>query len=96
MESYDLSPAPTVIELDTRSDGSVIQAILGRITGRSTVPNVILQVRIIGPSQRVILANADAQASSIGGSDDISLLDEQNKLKEMLEASGVKVLAIKE
>ncbi|THH31785.1 hypothetical protein EUX98_g2411 [Antrodiella citrinella] len=78
LESYDLSPAPTVIELDTRSDGSVIQAILGRLTGRSTVPNVILL------------------SSSLGGSDDLALLDQENKLKEILEGGGVEVQAAKE
>ncbi|KAI0798429.1 hypothetical protein BC629DRAFT_1499831 [Irpex lacteus] len=44
LNTYGLSPPPTVIELDLRSDGPIIQAILKRLTGRGTVPNVVLQV----------------------------------------------------
>ena len=44
LETYHLMPHPTVIELDTRTDGLLIQTILARLTGRSTVPNIILQV----------------------------------------------------
>ncbi|TCD71268.1 hypothetical protein EIP91_011747 [Steccherinum ochraceum] len=73
LESYNVSPPPFVVELDTRSDGPVIQAILKRITGRGTVPNVILQ------------------ASSIGGSDGIAVLDQEGKLKELLEEAGLTV-----
>ena len=46
MSTYELSPPPTIIELDLRSDGPIIQSVLRRLTGRGTVPNVILQVRI--------------------------------------------------
>lgn len=45
LETYHLSPVPTVVELDTRTDGLLIQTILTRLTGRSTVPNIILKVR---------------------------------------------------
>lgn len=44
LASYQLSPTPFVVELDQRSDGPVIQEILARLTGRRTVPNVLLQV----------------------------------------------------
>lgn len=36
------------------------------------------------------------QAASIGGSDDIQLLDEEGKLREMLQEDGLKVQAVKE
>ncbi|PSR79233.1 hypothetical protein PHLCEN_2v7091 [Hermanssonia centrifuga] len=72
LESYNLSPPPTIVELDTRSDGAIIQTILGRLTGRRTVPNVLLQ------------------GGSIGGSDDLALLDEQQKLVSLLEGEGLK------
>lgn len=46
LESFNLSPSPFVVELDQRSDGVAIQAILSRLTGRKTVPNVILQASV--------------------------------------------------
>lgn len=44
LHSYELDPPPVVIELNTRSDGPMIQKILARLTGRRTVPNILLQV----------------------------------------------------
>ena len=46
LTSYDLSPPPKVIELNLRSDGPQIQAILARLTGRKTVPNILLKVGV--------------------------------------------------
>ena len=48
LASYEIEPAPKVIELNVRSDGPLIQAILARLTGRKTVPNVLLKVRLPG------------------------------------------------
>ncbi|KAH9957347.1 hypothetical protein BC827DRAFT_1094096, partial [Russula dissimulans] len=45
---YDLVPPPKVIEVDLRDDGDFIKAVLTRLTGRSTVPNVILRGKSIG------------------------------------------------
>ena len=42
---YDISPAPKIIELNMRSDGPQVQGILKRLTGRSTVPNILVKVR---------------------------------------------------
>ena len=42
---YDISPAPKIIELNMRSDGPQVQGVLKRLTGRSTVPNVLVKVR---------------------------------------------------
>ncbi|KAH8107896.1 thioredoxin-like protein, partial [Cristinia sonorae] len=65
LESYNLSPAPFVIELDSRSDGPVIQAILRRLTGRGTVPNVILQAKAIGGSDDIQLLDQTGELKEI-------------------------------
>ncbi|KIP06501.1 hypothetical protein PHLGIDRAFT_72581 [Phlebiopsis gigantea 11061_1 CR5-6] len=48
LASQDLKPSPTIVELDQRTDGPILQAILARLTGRRTVPNIILQGKSIG------------------------------------------------
>ncbi|KAI1795579.1 thioredoxin-like protein [Ganoderma leucocontextum] len=51
--SYDMTPPPKVIELNVRSDGPQVQAILARLTGRRTVPNIILKGSSIGGSDDI-------------------------------------------
>ena len=46
LEAYEISPAPKIIEVNVRSDGPQIQKILSRVTGRSTVPNILLKVSL--------------------------------------------------
>ncbi|KAF9816766.1 hypothetical protein IEO21_03928 [Rhodonia placenta] len=53
LHSYELDPPPVVIELNTRSDGPMIQKILARLTGRRTVPNILLQGKSIGGSDDI-------------------------------------------
>ncbi|KAI0683003.1 thioredoxin-like protein [Cytidiella melzeri] len=53
LQLYELSPPPTVIELDLRSDGQIIQTVLRRITGRGTVPNILLHGASIGGSDTI-------------------------------------------
>ncbi|KAF8134514.1 hypothetical protein EV363DRAFT_1582561 [Boletus edulis] len=50
LETYDLVPAPKVIEVDLRADSAHIKTLLIRLTDRSTFPNVILHGRSIGGS----------------------------------------------
>lgn len=92
LESYQLKPAPFVVEIDTRSDGPVIQKLLGRLTGRNTVPNVLVWV-CFSPIDFVKPSDLGTfqQANSIGGSDDIHNLHNENKLKEILLESGLEV-----
>ncbi|KAI0030953.1 thioredoxin-like protein, partial [Vararia minispora EC-137] len=54
LESYDLSPPPRIIEVDQRGDGDLIKAILARLTGRATFPNVILKGASIGGSDTIL------------------------------------------
>jgi glutaredoxin len=44
----DSSPAPYVVELDQHPNGPALQAHLGEVTGRRTVPNVIVNGVSIG------------------------------------------------
>ncbi|WVQ99033.1 glutaredoxin [Kwoniella sp. CBS 9459] len=64
---YHISPAPFIIELDQRSDMNALQTLLQRITGRRTVPNVLLDF------------------TSIGGSDDVTLLHAEGGLQRRFE-----------
>jgi len=54
LETYDLLPAPKVIEVDLRADSAHIKTLLIRLTHRSTFPNVILHGRSIGGSDELI------------------------------------------
>ena len=95
LESYQIRPAPFVVEIDTRTDGPIIQKLLGRITGRSTVPNVL--VRVCHTYFTLIVKHSNPfyyailQSQSIGGSDDIHSLHDENKLKDILLESGLEV-----
>jgi len=48
LDSYELKPAPAVIEVDLRDDSHMIKVLLTRLTGRSTFPNVIVGGKSIG------------------------------------------------
>ncbi|WWD09771.1 glutaredoxin [Kwoniella europaea PYCC6329] len=56
---YHISPAPFIIELDQRSDMDQIQTLLQRITGRRTVPNILLDFASIGGSDDVTLLHSE-------------------------------------
>jgi len=73
LETYDLSPAPKIIEVDWRADSSHIKTLLTRLTHHSTFPNVILR------------------GHSLGGSDDLIRLHEEDRLRQVLEKAGIKV-----
>ena len=48
LDEYSITPPPYVVELDTHEIGSALQAALQRMTGRRTVPNVLVSGRSIG------------------------------------------------
>jgi glutaredoxin len=56
-------------------DGDFIKAVLTRLTGRSTFPNVILH------------------GESIGGSDDITAMHKDGRLRQLFENAGLTVRA---
>ncbi|KAL7281527.1 glutaredoxin [Trametes coccinea BRFM310] len=53
LETYHITPAPRIVEVNVRSDGPQIQAILARLTGRRTVPNILLNGESIGGSDDI-------------------------------------------
>ena len=50
---YSMSPPPYVVELDEHSLGSGLQSALERLTGRRTVPNIMINGKSIGGGDEV-------------------------------------------
>ena len=95
LETYELDPAPLIVELNTRRDGPLIQKILQRLTGRRTVPNILVHVRYAALVRgSALMTRALIKGTSLGGSDDIHALHEQHKLKGIFEDAGVEVKAL--
>lgn len=53
LDKYDISPAPYVVELDKHELGQLLQAKLATMTGRKTVPNVLVNGKSIGGGDEV-------------------------------------------
>ncbi|KAL2263383.1 hypothetical protein VTK26DRAFT_7022 [Humicola hyalothermophila] len=53
LEKYVIEPTPHVVELDLHPLGPKIQARLGEMTGRKTVPNIMVYGRSIGGGDEV-------------------------------------------
>ncbi|KAH9935775.1 glutaredoxin [Fomitopsis serialis] len=53
LQKYELDPPPHIVELNTRSDGQIIQNILKRLTGRRTVPNILIHGQSLGGSDDI-------------------------------------------
>lgn len=79
-DSYSITPEPTIVELDKHKHGQELQDYLGTLTGRSTVPNVLVGA---------------GSVESRGGADDFVELHKAGKLAEMLNLWGDKHLAVK-
>ncbi|KAK6456879.1 thioredoxin-like protein [Scheffersomyces xylosifermentans] len=79
LSSYQITPAPTVVELDKHEHGKELQAYLAETTGRRTVPNVL-----VGKSNE-----------SRGGCDDLVKLHEDGELLKLLIKWGGKKLDVK-
>ena len=66
LEGYSITPPPYVVELDQHEIGSALQSALERMTGRRTVPNVLVSGRSIGGGDDVAdLDNDDKLKSTI-------------------------------
>ncbi|POR39715.1 Monothiol glutaredoxin-6 [Tolypocladium paradoxum] len=66
LEKYTIDPAPYVVELDTHPLGKHLQDHLKAKTGRSTVPNVMVNGVSMGGSDEIVeLDNADRLAAKI-------------------------------
>lgn len=78
-DNYEITPQFSVVELDKHKSGKLLQEHLAKISGRGTVPNVL-----IGPSNE-----------SKGGCDDFLNLHESGKLAAVLNEWGNKKLSVK-
>lgn len=78
-DSYQITPEPTIVELDKHSHGKLLQEYLGELTGRSTVPNVIVGV----------------SNESKGGADDFIKMHNDGELLQNLRTWGDKNLVVK-
>ncbi|KAI9839894.1 MAG: hypothetical protein M1819_000086 [Sarea resinae] len=63
LEKYTIVPAPFVVELDTHPLGPQLQASLQKMTGRRTVPNILISGRSIGGSDEV--ADLDSKGALV-------------------------------
>ncbi|KAI5859990.1 glutaredoxin [Durotheca rogersii] len=63
LEKYLIDPPPHVIELDEHPLGKQLQARLGVITGRGTVPNIMVNGKSVGGSDEI--AELDARKTLI-------------------------------
>ncbi|CBX94138.1 hypothetical protein IAQ61_004009 [Plenodomus lingam] len=54
LEKYKIVPEPYVVELDINPLGQQLQALLGKSTGRRTVPNVLLMGKSIGGGDDIV------------------------------------------
>ncbi|KAK7745057.1 hypothetical protein SLS53_003292 [Cytospora paraplurivora] len=53
LEKYSITPEPYVVELDIHPLGKQIQDKLGKMTGRKTVPNIMINGKSIGGSDDI-------------------------------------------
>ncbi|EPS36168.1 hypothetical protein H072_10360 [Dactylellina haptotyla CBS 200.50] len=71
LETYKITPAPYVVELDEHDHGPAIQDELEKMTGRRTVPNILVQGRSIGGGDDIAELDADGKLvgkiKSLGG-----------------------------
>ncbi|KAF7322089.1 Glutaredoxin domain protein [Mycena kentingensis (nom. inval.)] len=61
LATYQLSPAPTIVEVDLRDDAEHIKTLLTRLTSHSTFPNVILLGTSLGGSDDVHALHNDGR-----------------------------------
>ncbi|KAM3123223.1 glutaredoxin [Candidozyma auris] len=78
-DSYNIVPPPTIVELDKSKHGKELQEFLEQITGRRTVPNVL-----VGASS----------SESRGGADDFIDMHKKGELETFLNSWGEKKLLV--
>lgn len=78
-DSYDIVPPPTIVELDKSTHGRELQEYLATMTGRRTVPNVIVGRKT--PQSR-------------GGADDFMEMHKNGELESLLNTWGEKELQV--
>ncbi|CAK7214272.1 hypothetical protein SCUCBS95973_002083 [Sporothrix curviconia] len=61
LDKYVIDPAPFVVELDTHPLGPALQARLAELTGRRTVPNILVGGKSIGGGDDIAAMDANKQ-----------------------------------
>ncbi|KAJ4394658.1 hypothetical protein N0V93_003877 [Gnomoniopsis smithogilvyi] len=61
LEKYKISPEPYVVELDIHPMGKQIQDRLHEMTGRGTVPNIMINGKTIGGSDEILAMDKNNQ-----------------------------------
>ncbi|KJX95238.1 glutaredoxin domain protein [Zymoseptoria brevis] len=68
---YTITPAPYVVELDQEPHGPALQDALLKLTGRRTVPNILINGKSIGGGDEVAALHAEgklvSKVTSMGG-----------------------------
>lgn len=71
LEKYIIEPKPYVVELDETDLGHELQDLLGAMTKRRTVPNILVAGTSIGGSDEIVKLDADkrlaAKIEKLGG-----------------------------
>lgn len=61
LEKYSITPEPYIVELDVHPLGKQIQEQLGKMTGRTTVPNIMINGRSIGGSDDIVALDKNSE-----------------------------------
>jgi glutaredoxin len=59
LEKYHIDPAPYVVELDEHPLGPQLQAKVGAMTGRRTVPNIMISGKSIGGCDDIVALDSE-------------------------------------
>lgn len=90
LETYDLSPAPKIIEVDLRGASVGFKHVFAdyRVLAADSSHIKTLLTRL---THRSTFPNVILHGRSLGGSDDLVRLHEEDRLRQVLEEGGVKV-----
>lgn len=61
IDKWDIVPKPFVVELDLHPTGAFLQTKLGQMTGRKTVPNVLVYGKSIGGGDDIAELDSTSQ-----------------------------------
>lgn len=90
LSQYSIVPAPYIVELDLHPLGPHIQQLLGKITGRRTVPNVMINGLSIGGGDDIAaLDHDDALISKIKSTAGKSIMEVKRLPKAEQEEDGL-------
>ncbi|KAG8999974.1 hypothetical protein FRB94_008827 [Tulasnella sp. JGI-2019a] len=65
LTKYDIHPPPFIVEADLRNDTMRLKSYLGRLTGHSTFPNVIMNSKSYGGSSDINQMHANGELKGV-------------------------------